>query len=96
VTRPGAVGMRPEAMAGLRPSARPHAGCRAGWQTATVTEVRQETPAARTLVLEAPGWAGHDAGQHVEPRLRLPDRSPAVRSYSIASAPRPRGRAAWT
>jgi len=62
VTRPGAAGMRPEAMAGLRLPARPHAGCRAGWQTETVTEVRQETLAARTLVLEAPGWLGTTPG----------------------------------
>ncbi len=53
-----------------------------------MTQVRLETPTARTLVLEVPGWAGHDAGQHVELRLRRPDGSPAVRSYSIASAPR--------
>ena len=94
MTRPGAAGMRPEAMAGLRSSARPHAGCRAGWQTETVTEVRQETLTARTLVLEAPGWAGHDAGhdagQHVELRLRLPDRSPAVRGSCPQCATRRR------
>ena len=67
---------------------------RAGWQTETVTEVRQETLAARTLDLEAPGWAGHDAGhdadQHVELRLRLPDRSPAVRGSCPQCATRRR------
>jgi ferredoxin-NADP reductase len=44
-----------------------------------------------TLVLEVPGWAGHDAGQHVELRLPQPDGSTTVRPYSISSAPRPGG-----
>ncbi len=88
MTRHGAVLTRPAAAAhpDLRPP-RPHPE----WQAATVTQVRPETPTARTLVLEVAGWAGHDAGQHVELRLRRPDRSLAVRSYSIASASRPGG-----
>ena len=88
MTRHGAVLARLAAAArpDLRPP-RPHPE----WQAATVTQVRPETPTARTLVLEVPGWAGHDAGQHVEMRLRRPDRSLAVRSYSIASASRPAG-----
>ena len=46
-----------------------------------------ETPSVRTLVLEAPGWAGHRAGQHVDVRLTAEDGYQAERSYSIASAP---------
>jgi len=49
-----------------------------------VAEVRDETSTARTLVLDVPGWPGHDAGQHVDVRL-TPGRLHAVRSYSIAS-----------
>jgi ferredoxin-NADP reductase len=41
----------------------------------------------RTLELEAPGWAGHRAGQHVDVRLTAEDGYQAQRSYSIASAP---------
>jgi len=41
----------------------------------------------RTLVLEANGWAGHRAGQHVDIRLTAEDGYQAERSYSIASAP---------
>lgn len=46
-----------------------------------------ETPGVRTLVLEAPGWSGHRAGQHVDVRLTAEDGYQAERSYSIASAP---------
>lgn len=46
-----------------------------------------ETPRVRTLLLEAPGWAGHRAGQHVDVRLTAEDGYQAERSYSIASAP---------
>ena len=48
---------------------------------------RDETPTARTLVLDVPGWPGHLAGQHVDVRLTAPDGYSAQRSYSIASAP---------
>ena len=41
----------------------------------------------RTLVLEADGWTGHRAGQHVDVRLTAEDGYQAERSYSIASAP---------
>ena len=57
------------------------------WRVATVTALRDETPTARTLVLQVPGWPGHDAGQHVDVRLTAPDGYRAVRSYSIASVP---------
>ena len=56
-----------------------------------MTQVRPETPTARALVLEVAGWAGHHVGQYVDLRLRRPDGPLAVRSYSIASAPRPGG-----
>jgi ferredoxin-NADP reductase len=54
---------------------------------ATVRAVRPETPAARTIVLDVPGWPGHVAGQHVDVRLTAEDGYQAQRSYSIASAP---------
>jgi ferredoxin-NADP reductase len=57
------------------------------WQVGTVTEVRDETPTARTIVLDVPDWTGHQAGQHVDVRLTAPDGYSAQRSYSIASPP---------
>jgi ferredoxin-NADP reductase len=57
------------------------------WRVAEVRAVRDETPTARTIVLEVPGWPGHRAGQHVDIRLTAPDGYSAQRSYSIASAP---------
>jgi ferredoxin-NADP reductase len=57
------------------------------WRVATVASLRDETPTARTLVFEVPGWPGHQAGQHVDVRLTAPDGYQAVRSYSIASVP---------
>ncbi len=56
------------------------------WRVGTVDAVRDETTTARTLVLDVPGWPGHDAGQHVDVRLTAPDGYSATRSYSIASA----------
>jgi ferredoxin-NADP reductase len=41
----------------------------------------------RSLELEAEGWMGHRAGQHVDVRLTAEDGYQAERSYSIASAP---------
>jgi ferredoxin-NADP reductase len=52
-----------------------------------VADVVSETPRARTLVLDVPGWPGHRAGQHVDVRLTAKDGYQAQRSYSIASAP---------
>lgn len=46
-----------------------------------------ETPGARTLVLDVPGWREHRPGQHVDIRLTAEDGYQAERSYSIASAP---------
>jgi ferredoxin-NADP reductase len=57
------------------------------WQVATVTDVRDEGPIARTLGLAVPEWPGHDAGQHLDLRLTAPDGYSAQRSYSIANAP---------
>ncbi|WP_433295480.1 ferredoxin reductase [Actinoplanes sp. CA-030573] len=56
------------------------------WRAATLSGARPETPTARTLVLDVPGWPGHLPGQHVDVRLTAPDGYTAQRSYSIASA----------
>jgi ferredoxin-NADP reductase len=57
------------------------------WQLTRVVEVRRETGRTKTIVLEAPDWPGHRAGQHVDIRLTAEDGYQAQRSYSIASAP---------
>ena len=57
------------------------------WRAATVRDVVVETPEARTIVFDVPGWPGHAAGQHVDVRLTADDGYVAERSYSIASAP---------
>jgi ferredoxin-NADP reductase len=57
------------------------------WRAATVAAVIAETPRAKTLVLDVPGWPGHLAGQHVDVRLTAEDGYQAQRSYSIASEP---------
>ena len=57
------------------------------WRTATVLDTVEETPHARTIVLDVAGWPGHVAGQHVDVRLTAEDGYQAERSYSIASAP---------
>jgi ferredoxin-NADP reductase len=57
------------------------------WQVATVKATADETDTARTLILDVPGWPGHQAGQHVDVRLTAEDGYSAQRSYSIASAP---------
>src|SRR5262249_58458039 len=53
----------------------------------TVVEIRQETPTAKSLILDLPDWTTHLAGQHVDVRLTAQDGYQAQRSYSIASAP---------
>jgi ferredoxin-NADP reductase len=60
-----------------------------GWQVATLVERRAESPSAETLVLDVPGWPGHQAGQHLDLRLTAPDGYTAERSYSVASGPTP-------
>jgi ferredoxin-NADP reductase len=57
------------------------------WQVATVESMTDETATVRTLELDVPDWAGHQAGQHVDVRLTAEDGYVAERSYSIASAP---------
>jgi len=57
------------------------------WLTVEVLEVISENPRVRSLVLDAPGWPGHRAGQHVDVRLTADDGYQAQRSYSIASEP---------
>jgi ferredoxin-NADP reductase len=57
------------------------------WQVADVTDTIFETPRVRTLVLEAPDWPGHRAGQHLDVRLTAEDGYHAQRSYSLASPP---------
>ncbi len=46
-----------------------------------------ETPRARTLILDVDDWPGHRAGQHLDVRLTAEDGYRAERSYSISSAP---------
>lgn len=60
---------------------------RLSWLVGTVTAVHDETPEARTIALDVPGWNEHVAGQHVDVRLTAADGYSAVRSYSIANAP---------
>jgi ferredoxin-NADP reductase len=57
------------------------------WRVATVTDVVDETPRVRTIVLDVPDWSGHRAGQHLDVRLTAEDGYRAEREYSIASAP---------
>jgi ferredoxin-NADP reductase len=63
------------------------AAARLPWREATIRAIRPETPRAKTLVLDVPGWPGHAAGQHVDVRLTAEDGYQAQRSYSIASGP---------
>jgi len=65
------------------------------WQLCDVAEIVDETPQVKSLVLDAPDWPGHLAGQHVDIRLTAEDGYQAQRSYSIASAPE-EGRLALT
>src|SRR5918999_3074774 len=57
------------------------------WRLATVSGLIEETPRAKTIVFDVPGWPGHVAGQHVDVRLTAEDGYQTERSYSIASAP---------
>jgi ferredoxin-NADP reductase len=56
------------------------------WKTAVVAAVAPQTPTARSLDLDVPGWPGNLAGQHLDLRLTAPDGYTATRSYSIASS----------
>jgi ferredoxin-NADP reductase len=66
-------------IAGVRP--------RLVWQRATLRNLIEETPHAKSLVLDVPAWMGHRAGQHLDVRLTAEDGYQAERSYSIASPP---------
>jgi ferredoxin-NADP reductase len=57
------------------------------WRVAEVVNVVPETPRAKTIAFDVPGWPGHRAGQHVDVRLTAEDAYQAQRSYSIASVP---------
>ena len=57
------------------------------WRVGRLVECRDETPTAKSLVLDVPGWPGHLAGQHVDVRLTAEDGYQAQRSYSIAGSP---------
>jgi ferredoxin-NADP reductase len=57
------------------------------WLATTVRGTVEETPRVRTLLLDAEGWPGHRAGQHLDVRLTAEDGYQAERSYSVASAP---------
>ena len=57
------------------------------WRLGTVTEFVDETPRAKSIVLDVPDWPGHRAGQHVDVRLTAEDGYQTERSYSIASPP---------
>ena len=57
------------------------------WQLGTVVEIREETPTAKSLILDLSDWTTHVAGQHVDLRLTAEDGYQAQRSYSIASPP---------
>ncbi|WP_042431331.1 FAD-binding oxidoreductase [Streptacidiphilus anmyonensis] len=55
------------------------------WTTARLVSRTKESDTARTLHLDAPGWPGHLAGQHVDLRLTADDGYQAVRSYSLSA-----------
>lgn len=55
------------------------------WLVGTVVSATQQTPNAKSIVLDVPGWHGSTAGQHVDVRLTAPDGYTAVRAYSLAS-----------
>jgi ferredoxin-NADP reductase len=57
------------------------------WQTATLTEIRRETPGAATFRFAVPEWEGHLPGQHLMLRLTAQDGYVAQRHYSLASPP---------
>ena len=60
-------------------------GGRLRWHVARLTERRQETETAGTLVFDVPDWPGHQPGQHVDIKLTAEDGYSTERSYSIAN-----------
>jgi ferredoxin-NADP reductase len=61
------------------------------WQAATVTEIRSETPTAKTFRMTLTKPKPRLAGQYYVVRLTAPDGYTASRSYSVASAPNDSG-----
>jgi ferredoxin-NADP reductase len=57
------------------------------WQSATVVEIRRETPTAKTFRLKVPDAVPHVAGQYYVLRLTAEDGYSAQRDYSVASVP---------
>jgi len=57
------------------------------WQIATVTQIKDETPSAKSFRFALPMWLPHLPGQHYDVRLTAPDGYRAQRSYSVASSP---------
>ena len=55
------------------------------WLVGEVVDLVEETPGARSITLDAPGWPGHLPGQHVDVRLTAEDGYQAQRSYSLAA-----------
>jgi ferredoxin-NADP reductase len=64
---------------------RPTAPRRLSWRVGRLAAAHDETPTARTLLLDVPGWPGHLPGQHVDVRLTAPDGYSTQRSYSLAA-----------
>jgi ferredoxin-NADP reductase len=58
-----------------------------GWQLATVSAIRQETPLVKTFSLQLSTPTPRLAGQYFVVRLTAPDGYSAQRSYSVASPP---------
>ncbi|OII12750.1 oxidoreductase [Curtobacterium sp. MCBA15_009] len=68
------------------PTLAPASRRRPAWYPATIAAVAPETPNARRIVLDVPGWPGSAPGQHVDVRLTAEDGYQASRSYSLASS----------
>lgn len=47
------------------------------WRLGTVTELIEETPHPKGIVLDVPSWPRHIAGQHVDVRMTAEDGSRA-------------------
>jgi ferredoxin-NADP reductase len=63
----------------------PKVADRLQWRVATLARFREETPTARTLVFDVPGWPGHLPGQRVDVRLTSADGYSTQRSYSLSA-----------
>ena len=56
------------------------------WVSATILEIRDETPTVKTFRFRLSRLVKHEAGQHYEIRLTAPNGYQAARLYSAASA----------